>query len=310
MVVYNSNPADVAPDRNAVLRGLARDDLFTVVLEHFQTNTADWADYVLPATTQLEHWDIHFAYGHHYVTLNRPAIEPLGEARPNSAIFRALGRRMELPAELFAGDDQDEIRTALRSNHPKMDGVTFDRLVDQGWMRLNVPRPYTPFAEGGFGTPSGKCEFVSAQMAALGFDALPTYTPPRELPETAPELATRFPLSLISSPRHYFLNTTFVNIASLRKNAEPECIMHPHDAERRGLAHGVRVVIHNDRGHFTALLKVEDSVREGVVWAPSIWWGKYAADGQNANATTSQRETDLGRGPVFYDNLVEVSAAD
>ena len=310
MVVYNSNPADVAPDRNAVLRGLAREDLFTVVLEHFQTNTADWADYVLPATTQLEHWDIHFAYGHHYVTLNRPAIEPLGEARPNSVIFRELGRRMALPAELFAGDDQDEIRTALRSNHPRMDGVTFDRLVEQGWMRLNVPRPYTPFAEGGFGTPSGKCEFVSAQMAALGFDALPTYTPPRELPETAPELAARFPLSLISSPRHYFLNTTFVNIASLRKNAEPECIMHPHDAERRGLAHGVRVVIHNDRGHFTALLRVEDSVREGVVWAPSIWWGKYAADGQNANATTSQRETDLGRGPVFYDNLVEVSAAD
>ena len=310
MVVYNSNPADVAPDRNNVLRGLAREDLFTVVLEHFQTNTADWADYVLPATTQLEHWDVHFSYGHHYVTLNRPAVEPLGECRPNSAIFRELGRRMALPAELFAGDDQDEIRTALRSNHPKMDGVTFDRLVTDGWMRLNVPKPYLPFAEGGFATPSGKCEFVSDRMAALGFDALPTYTPPLELPETAPELAARFPLSLISSPRHYFLNTTFVNIPSLRKNAEPECIMHPHDAERRGLGHGARVVIHNDRGHFTALLRVEDSVREGVVWAPSIWWGKYAADGQNANATTSQRETDLGRGPVFYDNLVEVSAAD
>ena len=310
MVVYNSNPADVAPDRNTVLRGLAREDLFTVVLEHFQTNTADWADYVLPATTQLEHWDVHFAYGHHYVTLNRPAIEPSGECRPNSAIFRELGRRMALPAELFAGDDQDEIRTALRSNHPKMDGVTFDRLVADGWMRLNVPRPYLPFAEGGFGTPSGKCEFVSDRMAALGFDALPSYTPPLELPETAPELAARFPLSLISSPRHYFLNTTFVNISSLRKNAEPECIMHPHDAERRGLGHGARVVIHNERGHFTALLRVEDSVREGVVWAPSIWWGKYAADGQNANATTSQRETDLGHGPVFYDNLVEVSAAD
>ncbi len=310
MVVYNSNPADVAPDRNNVLRGLAREDLFTVVLEHFQTNTADWADYVLPATTQLEHWDIHFAYGHHYVTLNRPAIEPSGECRPNSAIFRELGRRMALPTELFAGDDQDEIRTALHSNHPKMDGVTFDRLLADGWMRLNVPKPYLPFADGGFATPSGKCEFVCERMAALGFDALPTYTPPLELPETAPELAARFPLSLISSPRHYFLNTTFVNIASLRKNAEPECIMHPHDAERRGLGHGARVVIHNERGHFTALLRVEDSLREGVVWAPSIWWGKYAADGQNANATTSQRETDLGRGPVFYDNLVEVSAAD
>lgn len=310
LVVYNSNPADVAPDRNAVLRGLAREDLFTVVLEHFQTNTADWADYVLPATTQLEHWDVHFAYGHHYVTLNRPAIEPLGECRPNSAIFRELGRRMELPAELFGGDDVDEIRTALRSNHPKMEGVTFERLLEHGWVRLNVPRPYLPFAEGGFGTPSGKCEFVSDRMAALGFDALPAYTPPLELPETAPELAARYPLSLISSPRHYFLNSTFVNIESLRKNAEPECVIHPADAERRGLAHGARVVIHNDRGHFTALLRIEDSVREGVVWAPSIWWGKYSADGQNANATTSQAVTDLGGGPVFYDNLVEVSAAD
>jgi anaerobic selenocysteine-containing dehydrogenase len=310
MVVYNSNPADVAPDRNMVLRGLARDDLFTVVLEHFQTNTADWADYVLPATTQLEHWDVHFAYGHHYVTLNRPAIAPLGECRPNSAIFRDLGQRLGLPADLFAGDDQDEIRTALASGHPKFDGVTFERLLAQGWVRLNVPTPYLPYADGGFGTPSGKCEFVSARMAALGLDPLPTYTPPLELPETAPELAARYPLSLISSPRHYFLNTTFVNIASLRKQAEPECVMHPADAERRGLTPGIRVVLHNDRGHFTALLRVEDSVREGVVWAPSIWWGKYAADGQNANATTSQAETDLGHGPVFYDNLVEVSAAD
>jgi anaerobic selenocysteine-containing dehydrogenase len=310
LVVYNTNPADVAPDRNAVLRGLAREDLFTVVLEHFQTNTADWADYVLPATTQLEHWDLHFAYGHHYATLNRPAIEPLGESRPNSQIFRELGRRMRLPPELFADDDPGLIRLALASNDPRMQGVTFDTLLERGWTRLNVPRPFLPFAEGGFATPSGKCEFWSERMQAAGHDPLPTYTPPRELPETAPELASRFPLVLISSPRHYFLNTTFVNIASLRKNAEPECVMHPHDAERRGLSTGARVIVHNERGHFAALLRVEDSVREGVLWAPSIWWGKLSPDGQNANATTSQVETDLGRGAVFYDNLVEVSEAD
>jgi anaerobic selenocysteine-containing dehydrogenase len=173
-----------------------------------------------------------------------------------------------------------------------------------------VSKPYLPFAEGGFHTPSGRCEFYSARLAERGLDPVPTYIPPRELPETAPGLAARFPLILISSPRHYFLNSTFVNIASLRKDGEPECVMHRRDAERRALVSGARVVVHNERGHFVALLRVEESVREGVVWAPSIWWGKLSRDGQNANATTSQQETDLGRGPVFYDNLVEVSAAD
>lgn len=310
LVVYNSNPADVAPERNVVLRGLAREDLFTVVLEHFRTNTTDWADYVLPATTQLEHWDVHLAYGHHYATLNRPAIAPLGDARPNTEIFRQLGRRMGMDTALFAEDDEALVRVALQSEHAQMTGVTFERLMQEGWVRLNVPSPYTPFASGGFLTPSGKCEFRSARLEAMGFDPLPTYTPPHELPETAPRLAARFPLSLISSPRHYFLNSTFVNIASLRKDAQPECMMHPLDAERRGLVSGTRVVVHNDRGYFAAALRVEDGVREGVVWAPSIWWGKLTADGQNANATTSQRETDMGHGPVFYDNLVEVSAAD
>jgi anaerobic selenocysteine-containing dehydrogenase len=181
--------------------------------------------------------------------------------------------------------------------------------MEHGWVRLNLPRPYLPFAEGGFMTPSGKCEFYSERMAQLGLDPVPTFTPPRELPEEAPERAQRFPLMLISSPRHYFLNSTFVNIDSLRKNAEPECVMHPADAERRGLVSGERVEVHNDRGHFMARLRIEDSVREGVVWAPSIWWGKYSPDGNNPNAVTSQGETDLGRGPVFYDTLVDVAAA-
>jgi anaerobic selenocysteine-containing dehydrogenase len=310
LVVYNTNPAAVAPDRNMVLRGLAREDLFTVVLEQFPTDTVDWADIVLPATSQLEHWDVHFAYGHHYATLNRPAIEPLGECKPNSEIFRLLGRRLGLEPALFADDDLALIRQSLDSTEPSMQGVTFDKLMQDGWVRLNIPKPFTPYAQGGFPTPSGKCEFYSERMAALGFDPLPTYTPPRELPETAPELGRRYPLSLISSPRHYFLNTTFVNIPSLRKNAEPELVMHPADAERRALGAGTRVVVHNERGHFTATLRVADSVREGVVWAPSIWWAKYASDRQNANAVTSQGETDLGRGPVFYDCLVEVGAAD
>jgi anaerobic selenocysteine-containing dehydrogenase len=311
LVVYNSNPAAVAPDRREVLRGLAREDLFTVVLEHFQTDTADWADIVLPATTQLEHWDVHLAYGHLYASLNRPAIAPIGESLPNTEIFRRLASRMRLePASAFADDDLALVRQALDTTHERMQGVTFDRLLEHGWARLDVPRPWLPYAEGQFPTPSGKCEFHSERLAAMGIDPLPTYTPPKELPETAPELAARFPLVLISSPKHEFLNSSFVNVASLRKHAEPDCILHPADAERRALPDGARVVVHNDRGHFAALLRVSDGIREGVVWAPSIWWGKLSPDGSNANATTSQEETDLGHGPVFYDNLVEVSAAD
>ena len=310
LVVYNCNPAAVSPDRNAVVRGLSREDLFTVVLEHFQTDTADYADLVLPATTQLEHWDIHFAYGHVYSTINQPAIEPLGEAKPNSEIFRLIARRMGITHPVLGDDDVTLIKQALDSPHERMQGVTFEKLVERGWVRLNVPRPFLPYAEGNFPSPSGKCEFYSARLAEMGIDPLPTYTPPLELPETAPELAARFPLVLISSPRHYFLNSTFVNIESLRKNAEPECVLHAADAERRGIAEGARVVVFNGRGEFTAIARVGDQVREGVVWAPSIWWAKLAPDGTNANATTSQRETDMGGGPVLYDNLVEVALAD
>ena len=311
LVVYNSNPAAVAPDRNAVTRGLAREDLFTVVLEHFQTDTADWADFVLPATTQLEHWDIHLSYGHHYVTLNQPSIEPVGESKPNTEIFRLLAARMGLSDPMFADDDLTLIRQSLNSTSDKFRGVTLDALMERGWVRLSVPTPYLPFAEGGFPTPSGKCEFYSERLKEMGLDPVPTYIPPYESPERDPLLVKRFPLTLISSPAHQFLNTTFVNVDSLRRSArEPECIIHPADAERRGIGVGMRVAIHNDRGAFTAVARVDTGIREGVVWAPSIWWGKLTKDGANANQTTSQRETDMGHGPVFYDNQVEVSLAD
>ncbi|HEY2849408.1 MAG TPA: molybdopterin oxidoreductase family protein [Gemmatimonadaceae bacterium] len=310
LVVYNSNPAAVAPDSNEVLRGLGREDLFTVVLEHFQTDTADWADWVLPATTQLEHWDVHYSYGHVYVTLNRPSIAPMGEAKPNSEIFRLLAARMGMAHAALKDDDVTLIQQALDSPHENMKGVTFDSLMTSGWARLNVPVPHVPFAEGGFPTPSGKCEFFSERLRQMGLDPLPTFTPPYEFPESVPALASRYPLTLISSPRHQFLNSTFVNVASLRRNAEPEILVHPADAARRGIAEGTRVVVENDRGHFTGVARIGDGVREGVVWAPSIWWMRLTADRANANATTSQRETDMGHGPVFYDNLVEVSPAD
>ena len=311
LVVYNSNPAAVAPDRNAVLEGLRREDLFTVVMEHFQTDTADYADILLPATTQLEHWDVHLSYGHHYVSLNRPSIEPCGESLPNSEIFRRLAARMGLEEPSLRDDDLTIIRQALDSPSPNLKGVTLEALMERGWMRLNVPKPYLPFAGGAFLTPSGKCEFYSARMEQMGLDPLPAFTAPYEFPENVPDLAARYPLTLISSPAHQFLNSTFVNIAPLRRAArEPECLLHPEDAERRGIDVGARVVIHNDRGAFTAVARIEPTIRPGVVWAPSIWWGKFAADGANANQTTSQRETDMGRGPVFYDNLVEVGLAD
>lgn len=311
LVVYNSNPAAVAPERGEVLRGLRRPDLFTVVLEHFQTDTADFADFILPATTQLEHWDIHFAYGHHYATLNRPSIAPMGECKPNSEIFRQLGARMGLDHPALQDDDVTLIRQALETSHEKMRGVTIDSLLERGWQRIHVPTPYLPFAEGAFLTPSGKCEFYSQRVKEMGLDPLPTFTPPFEFPDTATELAARFPLTLISSPAHQFLNSTFVNVDSLRRAArEPELVIHPLDAEPRGISSGMRVVVHNDRGEFVAVARVQDTVRQATVWAPSIWWGKYAVDGKNANDTTSQRETDMGHAPVFYDNLVEVAPAD
>jgi anaerobic selenocysteine-containing dehydrogenase len=308
LVVYNSNPAAVAPERNVVLRGLAREDLFTVVLEHFQTDTADWADIVLPATTQLEHWDVHLAYGHHYASLNRPSIEPLGEALPNTEIFRRIAARMGLDDPALRDDDLTLIRQALDTNAPKLRGVTFERLLERGWVRLDVPTPYLPYADGEFPTPSGKCELYSQRLADMGFDPLPTYIAPYESPERDPAHVARYPLTLISSPAHTFLNTTFVNVTSLRRQARgPEVLLHPADAARRGIEAGMRVRVHNDRGAFSAVSRVEPSIREGVAWAPSIWWGKLADDGANANQTTSQRETDLGHGPVFYDNQVEIT---
>ena len=308
LVVYNSNPAAVAPDRGEVLRGLAREDLFTVVLEHFQTDTADWADIVLPATTQLEHWDLHFAYGHYYAALNRPSIEPLGDCKPNTEIFRLIAARMGMDHPALRDDDETLLRQACETDDARMLGVSLDALLERGWVRLNVPRPWLPFAGGGFPTPSGKCELYSERMKSMGLDPLPAFTPPYEFPEEAPELAARYPLTLISSPAHQFLNSTFVNIDALRRQARrPELVLHPVDAEARGIESGTRVTVQNDRGAFTAVARLDEGIRPGVVWAPSVWWGKLAEDGRNANETTSQRETDLGHGPVFYDNLVEVS---
>ena len=305
--VYNSNPVAVAPDSRKVVKGFAREDLFTVVHEIFQTDTADYADILLPATTQLEQFDVHRAYGHLYVVLNQPSIDPLGEALPNSEVFRRLARQMGFTEDCFNDSDEDLIRQALCSPHPHMQGIDYEQLVERGWMRLNLPERFAPFAEGGFLTPSGKCEFQSETLARQGIDPLPSYIPPRESVDSAPELASRYPLAVISPPAHNFLNSTFANLPTfLKAEKEPHLEIHPVDAEVRGISNGDRVRVFNDRGELSVRARVTAKARPGVVVALSIWWKKLTVDGSNANDVTSQALTDLGAAATFYDALVEV----
>lgn len=306
MIVYNSNPVAVAPESAKVAQGFAREDLFTVVLEHFQTDTADYADYVLPATTQLEHLDVHAAYGHLYVLANNPAIEPLGEALPNTEIFRRLAARMGFAEPCFRDSDEEIAAVAFKKAGTTAK-VDWARLKQAGWQRLDVPEPYVPFAAGGFPTPSGKCEFYSATLEGMGIDPVPDYLPPYESAAANPDLAARYPLSIISPPARNFLNSTFVNVKSLRATAvEPSLEIHPIDAAARGIVSGDRVRVFNDRGAFELAAHVTDHARPGVVVALSVWWKKLARDGKNANELTHQRLTDIGRAAAFYDCLVEV----
>jgi len=308
LIVYNSNPVAVAPQSREVARGFERADLFTVVLEHFLTDTADYADYVLPATTQLEHVDVHRSYGHLYMLANNAAIEPLGEALPNSEIFRRLAAKMGFDEPCFAETD-DQLAAQAFKREGATAGFDWQRLKERGWQRLDVPAQYAPFAQGGFATPSGKCEFYSEQLAKLGQDPVPSYLPPYESPRGSP-LAHRYPLAIISPPARNFLNSTFVNVTTLRStDGEPTVEIHPHDASPRGIADGARVRLFNDRGSIDVLARVTDCARQGCVVALSIWWKKLARDGKNANELTGQALTDIGRAPTFYDCLVEVEAA-
>jgi anaerobic selenocysteine-containing dehydrogenase len=309
--VYNSNPVAVAPDSGKVIAGFKREDLFTVVHEIFQTDTADYADILLPATTQLEQFDIHKAYGHLYLLVNNPAIEPLGEARPNSEVFRLLAARMGFDDACFRESDEEIARQAINADHPRMQGIDFDELKARGWVRLNVPQTFAPFAEGNFPTPSGKCEFYSETLARQGLDPLPVYIPPRESPQVAPELASRYPLAIISPPAHSFLNSSFANLPTfLKAEKEPRLEIHPVDAAAREIRDGDRVKVFNDRGAFRVKARVTDKARPGVVVAPSVWWKKLTGDGGNANDVTSQALTDLGAAATFYDALVEVERVD
>lgn len=291
LVVYNSNPVAVAPESPKVVKGFQRDDLFTVVLEHFMTDTADLADYVLPATTQLEHLDVHTAYGHTDVLMNQPAVAPLGEAKPNTQIFRELAAALGLTDPCFADTDE---QLAAQAFTPDIDLAL---LRTQGWQPL--PIADAPFAHGGFRTPNGRAQ-------AAGADYVPNY----ESAASAPALAARYPLAMISPPARNFLNSSFVNVKSLRDiEREPIIEMHADDAAARRLADGARVAAFNDRGRYVATLKVSKRARPGVVNGLGVWWRKLGLDGSNVNEVTHQRLTDMGQAPAFYDCLVEVEAA-
>ncbi len=299
MVVYNSNPASIAPNQNLVLAGMRRDDLFTVVLEQFQNDTADHADILLPSTTFLEHTDLYLAYGHYHLQLARGVLPAPGETKSNVEVFRLLAERMGFDEPCFQDSEDDMIRTLLDSPHPFLEGITLERLDREHSVRLNVApdsEPFLPFASGGFGTKSGKCEFGAEML---------DYQPPVESRLGAAELCARFPLELISAKSHDSMNSTFGNSTSAQ-NETSAVFLHSEDAGARGIASGDLVRVFNDRGSCTLVAAVDGVVRPGVVLAPSVRWNKLASGHRNINALTSDRLTDMGGGPTFYSCLVDV----
>ena len=306
LYVYNANPAAVCPNQELVLRGLAREDLFTVVHEQQLTDTTDWADLVLPATTSMEHRDLYKSYGHLYLQLADPVIPPAGESRSNWQVSRALARALHLDDPHFDKDEDALFGEALASGHPSVAGVTVERLRAERVVRLEVGRPFLPFADGA-PTPSGKVELVSESMARQGLPALPTYMPLVEGPEHA-EIARRYPLQCIVPPNRFFLNSSFGESARLRRRqGAPAVFLHPADAGARGIGEGDAVVVRTARGESRFTAHLTEDTRAGVIVIEGIWWAKHQAGGRNVNALTDDRVADMGGGPVFHSNLAEVS---
>ena len=324
LFVYNSNPGAVAPNQNAVRRGMARPDLFTVVHELFFTDTTDYADYILPATTFLEHTDIQGAYGHYFVQLSNQAIEPPGEARSNVWLFSQLAQRMGFGEDCFRDTPEEMIRQALaigpesgmggHSTNPGMEHITLDDLKQKGHIPLRFHQnpetePFQPYLAGPLPTPSGKIEFFSETLAAQGIDPLPAFIPPTE--SRWGKAAERFPLEFLSRKADNYMNSTFANLDGHRKmeaRTSNRLEIHPVDAEARGIADGDAVRVWNDRGSLTLTALVNGSVPAGVV-ASHMDWAKMSPGGANSNALTSERLTDLGAAATFYSVLVEVARA-
>jgi anaerobic selenocysteine-containing dehydrogenase len=293
LVCWSSNPAAIAPDQERVLAGLRRDDLFVVVLEQFMTDTAALADVVLPSTTQLEHLDVVFSWGHHYVTWNERAIEPLGEAKPNTEAFRLIAAALGLDGPEFRETDEEMMESLLAA---APESLRNEGMRERGWAKIDLGQGPVPHADGGFGTETGR--------VTLHAD----YQPPAEVADAA--LAERFPLALVTPKTHLFLNSTFAN--QRRQHAaqpSPEVVVSPADAEARGIADGALVRVWNDRGSFRCPARVSDDARPGVLVAPMGWWNADYPDGKSAQATTPQLLTEAGEAPTFNDNRVEVAPA-
>jgi anaerobic selenocysteine-containing dehydrogenase len=306
LFVYASNPAASVPHQTKVLRGLARSDLFTVVVEHFQTDTTRYADILLPATMQIEHQDLLIAYGHLYLSWNEPAAPPPGECLPTTEIFRRLARAMGVDAPAVHDSDETIARQVLDTGHPSLAGITLEELKARGWMRLNYPEPFVPFANG-FPSASGKLEFVSERMAQAGLDPVAGYTPAYEASQRDTALAREYPLALVTPADHYFLNSIFANVPQQqRRSGKPTLLIHPDDAAPRHITAGDEVRIGNARGEFFAIADVTDRVRPGVVASTKGRWPGDCKSGANINATVDERDSDMGGGAVFHDNRVRV----
>jgi anaerobic selenocysteine-containing dehydrogenase len=306
LFVYASNPAASVPHQTKVLRGLARTDLFTVVVEHFLTDTARYADIVLPATMAIEHPDLLIAYGHLYLAWNEPAVAPPGECLPTTEIFRRLARKLGLGAPELYDSDETMARQLLGSGHPSLGGITLEELKARGWMRLRYPDPFVPFATS-FPTPSGKLEFVSDRMAQARLDPVAGYTPAHETSQRDTTLAREYPLALVTPANHYFLNSIFANVRRQQQRAGVVTLaIHPDDAVPRGLATGDEVRVANARGSFLAVADVSPRIRPGVVASTKGRWPGDSKGGATVNATVDERDSDLGPGAVFHDNRVQV----
>jgi anaerobic selenocysteine-containing dehydrogenase len=300
LVVHNSNPAVTLPDQNRVIEGLEREDLFTVVIDQFITDSARFADIVLPATTQIEHLDLASAWGHFYLALNQPAIAPVGESLPNTEIGRRLAAALGLDDPSLQQSDDELIRGLLDSGHPLLDGITYERLATEGWARLSVPDGARPHVDPIPGIASGRMHLGRLEHR-IG----------SETPDGDAGLAKRYPLQLISRKQHpKFLNSNYGGFgAHLPSSGAPTLQIHPYDARGRGVSSGDSVIVHNDRGELTLVVEVSDDLQPGLVAIPFGWWLRSTAEGRAVNALTNPRLPDDGRGSAFFhDTLVEVTA--
>ena len=312
LYVYNANPVASAPNAGKIVEGLMRDDLFTVVHELFETDTARYADIILPATSQLEQVDLHKPYGHLALQYNMPAIEPLGEARSNWDVMRGLAQAMEFHEPWLQENADEVIRGILRATferNPELEHITLEHLQEVGYVSLPVAAGHeVPFADGVFQTPSGKVEFYSELARARGYDPVPGWMPEVEARTGAEEtLDARARLPLVCPAAHHFVSSTFGNQERMiQKEQAPTLRIHPQDAAARNICDGQLVRVSNERGWCRLMAHVTEEVRPGVLATTTVWWPKMSFDQRNVNWITSDRLADFGGGSTFYTNLVTI----